>query len=264
MEDIAIEIRILDYLQGRLSETERSEVENLRKSSTTFDARFNEVKQVWEGLGVRQVPEMDASVKSNFQAMLKTFELEQHHEPTFWGSVRGMFTYTPKHNFAYAILLVCFGAFGAFLFLKHQSNVNSGAIAESDSKTQTMLSMLENPTAIERMKAVGYTQELLVVNDKVIEALLTTLDTDPNENVRLVTLDALVALADNPKVRAGLVNSIIRQDSELMQVALANAMLHLQEKSSLKPLKKLLENQNDGNALIKEKLAQTVQQLESI
>jgi hypothetical protein len=49
-----------------------------------------------------------------------------------------------------------------------------------------------------------------------------------------------------------------------MQVALANAMLHLQEKSSVKPLKKLLEEQDNGNAMIKQKLEQTVQQLESI
>jgi hypothetical protein len=114
------------------------------------------------------------------------------------------------------------------------------------------------------MKAVGFTQEMRSVNGKVINALLATLNTDGDENVRLVTLAALVKLADNPKVREGLVNSILLQKSPLMQVAMADAMLKLQEKRSVKNIRRLLENQSDENELIKEKLNQTVKMLETI
>jgi HEAT repeat protein len=100
------------------------------------------------------------------------------------------------------------------------------------------------------------------VNDKVIVALFTTLNNDENENVRLATLDALVRFADNPKVREGLVASLLRQDSELMQVALANVMLQLQEKRSVTPLKKLLEIKNI-NTMVKKKLEQTVKHIEA-
>ena len=270
MENVDLEIKILAYLQNQLSESERLEVENLRRSSSAFDATFNEVKQVWEGLDNRTVPEIDPALKSNFQAMLKTFELEQEHSKPYslaniWHNLIGLFVYKPKYNWAYAILLVAFGASFAYLLLKPQSNTDASLAQEAVDKKQTlMLSMLEDPTAIERMKAVSYTQEPGVVNDKVIRALLITLNTDPNENVRLVTLDALIQMADNPKVRQGLVNSIIKQDSELMQVALADAMLRLQEKQSVNPLKKLLKRENMTNEMIRKKLEQTVSKLETI
>ncbi|MGY3212662.1 hypothetical protein [Mucilaginibacter sp. HD30] len=266
MEDIGIELKILDYLQDRLSDTERREVDDLLNSSPSFATKFSEVKQVWEGLDLRTVPEMDPSVKNDFQAMLKTFELEQVHKiESIWNSVTDLFRYKQQYNWVYAILLVGFGAMISYVFLKTQNNSDAKLSQNPNDVRQTqMLSMLENPTAAERMKAVGYTDELNSVNDKVINALLVTLNTDANENVRLATLDALTQLADNPKVRKGLVNSIVRQESELMQVALADAMLHLQEKRSLKSFKKLLNGESVTNDMIRKKLEQTVRQLETI
>ena len=153
----------------------------------------------------------------------------------------------------------------AYVFLRPQNGSDAKLSQNLNDVRQTqMLSMLENPTAAERMKAVGYTEELNSVNDKVVDALLFTLNTDANENVRLATLDALTQLANNPKVREGLVSSIVRQESELMQVALADAMLHLQEKRSLKSFKKLLKGESVTNDMIRKKLEQTVRQLETI
>jgi len=270
MDDIAAEMRILDYLQGRLSEAERLQVDDLRRSSPAFDARFNEVRRVWKVLDERVVPEIDHSLKNNFQAMLKTFELEQEHKKVYspahtWRSLTDLLDYKPKYNWAYAILLVAFGASFAWLFLQPRSYPNAGLSQEMIGKKQaTMLSMLEDPAAVERMRAISYTSEPGVADGKVVKALLVTLNTDPDENVRLVTLNALTQLADNPKVRAGLVSSIVKQDSELMQVALAEAMLHLQEKRAVKSFKKLLSGQNMTNDMIRKKLEQTVKKLETI
>jgi HEAT repeat protein len=155
------------------------------------------------------------------------------------------------------------GIFISYLFfIPHNDAVKDLTLELNETKQTAMLSMLENNTAAERMKAVSYTQELKSVNDKIIIALFTTLNNDENENVRLATLDALVRFADNPKVREGLVASLLKQDSELMQVALANVMLQLQEKRSVTPLKKILENKN-MNTLVKEKLEQTVKNIET-
>ncbi|MEO8886707.1 MAG: HEAT repeat domain-containing protein [Mucilaginibacter sp.] len=270
MENIDLEIKILDYLQGRLSETERKEVEGLQRTSQAFTAKFNEVKQVWEGLDIRQVPETGPEMRTNFKAMLNTFELEQAHSQTnqfasTWKKLTGLLVYRTRYNWAYSILLLIIGAMIMYLFLKPQRSVIEDLSQQLNDKKQTiMLTMLENPTATERMKAVNYTHELHTVNDKVINALLATLNTDDNENVRLVTLDALVKLADNPKVREGLVASIVNQDSELMQIALADAMLQLQEKKSVRSLKKILKEQPDMNDMSKRKLEQTVQKLETI
>lgn len=264
MENTDMEIKILGYLQNELSEADRKEVDYLLESSPEFAAHFNETKEIWETMDLVKVPETNPMSKSNFQAMLKTFELEQKHtDKNIWRKAASLFAYKPKYNWAYAVLLIGVGVFGSYLFfIPHNNAIKNLTQEVNEIKQVAMLSMLENNTAAERMKAISYTQELQSVDDKIIIALFTTLNNDENENVRLATLDALVRFADNPKVREGLVVSLLRQDSELMQVALANVMLQLQEKRSVHSLKKILENKNI-NTLVKKKLEQTVNSIET-
>jgi hypothetical protein len=264
MENRAIEIKILGRLQNELSEAERKEVDYLLETSPEFIFHFNETKQLWEDMDMVKVPEPSLMLKTNFQAVLKTFELvEAHTKKSIWHKTAGLFAYKPKYNWAYALLLIGVGVLVSWLFFIPQNNAIKNLSQEvNEARQLAMLGMLENNTAVERMKAVSYTQELKNIDDKIITALFTTLNNDENENVRLATLDALVRFADNPQVREELVASLLRQDSELMQVALANVMLQLQEKRSVHSLKKLLENKNI-NTLVKEKLEQTVKDIET-
>ena len=123
-----------------------------------------------------------------------------------------------------------------------------------------MLSLLQNPSASERIRAVSYTNEITHVNPNVAAALLATLNNDPNVNVRLTTLEALTHFARDPVVREGLIQSILQQDSPLVQAALADAMLKLQEKRAVLPFKKLLQ-QKDLNGMVRTKIEQTITRL---
>ena len=98
------------------------------------------------------------------------------------------------------------------------------------------------------------------VDLKVIDALLTTLNEDPNVNVRLATLGALTKLADDPRVREGLVHSIEQQDSPIMQLAIADVMVKLQEKRSVRSLQRLL-NKKDINPKVKLNIEKSILKL---
>ena len=123
-----------------------------------------------------------------------------------------------------------------------------------------MLSLLQNPAASERIRAVSYTSEIGHVNPHIAAALLATLNSDPNVNVRLTTLEALTHFARDPVVREGLIQSILQQESPVMQAALADVMLKLQEKRAIQPFKKLLQ-QKDLNGMVRSKIEQTITQL---
>jgi hypothetical protein len=77
---------------------------------------------------------------------------------------------------------------------------------------------------------VSYTSDITHADEKVINALFTTLNNDLNVNVRLVALEALTQFAKDAIVREGLVKSLAVQDSPMVQVALADVMVKLQEK----------------------------------
>ncbi|WP_431212696.1 HEAT repeat domain-containing protein [Puia sp. P3] len=119
-------------------------------------------------------------------------------------------------------------------------------------REMVMLALLENPSASERIRGVGYASDIKSVNKNVLDALFSTLNNDPNSNVRLMTLDALTRYADVPAVRRGLVQSILQQGSPLVQAAMADVMLRLQEKKAVQPLKELLQ-QKDLNEMVRTK-----------
>jgi hypothetical protein len=235
-----------------------------------MDEQFDDIeKSLWEQLGKLPSPEPSKDVKTRFHAMLDTFIAEEEAQKeglfkTILERFKTVFAYKPAYNWAYAMILVVISS-GAGYFLGRPNSEMAANHTEvkrlssevQEMKQMMMLSMLENPVATERLKAVSYTQELNNVDDQVVEALLTTLNFDQNENVRLVTLEALIQLADNPKVREGLVQSLLTQESPLMQVALADAMVKLQEKRSVKQFKELLRKENLNDA-VKGKIEKTI------
>ena len=231
---------------------------------------FDEIeKDLWSKLGNLPTPEPSEEAKTRFNAMLYTFKQEEESKKvgflkSLWESIQPLVTLKSSHSWAFVMLLIVLSGTLGYFFEKpsqelstNQSEVKRLSSEMQDMKQMMMLSMLENPMATERLKAVSYTEELNAVDDQVIDALLTTLNFDQNENVRLVTLEALIKLADNPKVREGLVQSLLTQESPLMQVALADAMVKLQEKRSVKQFKQMLRKE-DLNDAVKGKIEKTI------
>jgi hypothetical protein len=121
------------------------------------------------------------------------------------------------------------------------SEVTQLTLQVAELKEMMMISLLEKESATERLKAVSLTQEITDPSKKVTAALLKTLNADPNVNVRLAALDALQGYVNLADVRVGLVRSIALQESPLVQLALAELMAVIQEKSSVSELKKVLD-----------------------
>lgn len=108
-----------------------------------------------------------------------------------------------------------------------------------------LLSLLEKENTSERLKAVHLTREMQDgVGERVISALFTTLQYDPNANVRLACIDELSRYVDQARVREGLVKSIRQQDSPLVLLALAELMANLKEKRALQEFDDTMNERN--------------------
>jgi hypothetical protein len=222
-------------------------------------------------MGTVETPEPSAHLKVKFQAMLNTYKEEvAQQKPGFlqsfkdsWGRLWQM---QPQWPMAYNLVILVVGFGLGFMYLHNNSgNASDKQLQALNSevhelKQTMMLSLLENPSASERIRGVSYTPEIKHADKEVIDALLATLNNDPNVNVRLSTLDALTHLANHPEVRQGLIESISQQDSPLMQSAIADLMLKLQEKKSIKQFKQLLKQKNLDNG-VRDKISQTIKVL---
>ncbi|HEX4373955.1 MAG TPA: hypothetical protein VHZ50_11690 [Puia sp.] len=232
---------------------------------------FETMQKIWSMMGEIPMPSPSSSMQTGFNAMLENFKQEAPEQKSllqvFSDRLKGLWNQHPMWQFAYSVIILIVGlGIGYFSNRDRQTTVadnkqiDSLSSQVSEMKQMIMLSLLENPSASERMRAVNYTDQISSVNKKVMDALFTTLNEDANVNVRLVTLETLVKLSGNPGVREGLVQSIIHQDSPLLQSAMADVMVKLQEKKSIKSFQQLL-NKKDLNEMVRIKIEQSIHRL---
>lgn len=252
-----------------LSEKERTRLENHLATCSDCREEFMMIRNMWEHTTELPAPEPSPALELGFHALLNQYkraEAEtrqlQRVGPFEW--IKQLWTIQPRFQLAYSIIILAVGLTAGVIWNNSKNTGNTDVQALSSQVTEMkemlMLSLLENPSASERMKAVSFVSEENDVNRKVADALLTTLNNDENVNVRLSTLEALSNFANDPVVRQGLIASIIKQDSPLVQAALADVMVKLQEKKAVKPLQKILQSE-ETNEIIKTKIRESIHKL---
>lgn len=86
------------------------------------------------------------------------------------------------------------------------------------------LSLLQQESASERLKGVSYGRSTGPTDERVLSALLAAVTEDPNENVRLAAIDALAGVVERPRVQRTLAESLPRQPSPMVQIALVDLL----------------------------------------
>jgi len=256
-----------DWLDDQLPADKRAKLEQHLTECPACREELAVIQHAWDIMGEFKAPEPSAAMKVNFQAMLDDYKQTVQEKQNVWTNLRERFNsfwqMQPKLSLSYGLMiaLICFGT--AFWFVhnnKQEQQLQALTSQVHELKQTMMLALLDNPSASERIRGVSYTNDIKHVDKQVIDALLATLNNDPNVNVRLSTLDALTRLANHPEVRQGLIQSITEQDSPLMQSAIADVMLKLQEKGSVKSFKQLLKQKNLDHS-VRDKISQTISSL---
>lgn len=264
--------QLLDWLAGHLPEAERRAVDAHLAECPACQQELPAVRQLWQQLGQLPVPEPSEQLRPRFYAMLAEFQgAEQRRQRWSWAGLgqRLRSWWQPAYALRMAYSAALLGAGLAVGYgLKTTSETPATAVIETQpaappataQQARQALALLDNPSAVQRLRAVSYAEEVAPTNERVVAALLGTLNHDPNVNVRLASLEVLAGLAQDPTVRQGLVRSLTQQQSPLVQSALADVMVQLQERGSVRPLRQLLQ-QDSLNEQVKTKIEQSLESL---
>ena len=264
---------MVDWMNNQLPAAERAALDMHLEGCSDCQKELKATKQLWLKMGEVVVPKPSDNLPIQFYTMLEGFKntevKKEKKSLAFWDNLKESFQniLTPKPMFrmAYSVVLLAIGLAGGYWLNRqktpdYKEQIDTLSMQVQEMNQKVMLSLLQNSSATERLRAVSYTKEINQVDEQVVEALLSTLNNDANVNVRLVTLEALAQLADNPKVREGLVQSILKQDTPLVQAAMADIMVKLEEKRSIKPLQRLM-NQQNVDILVKTKIQESIKAL---
>jgi hypothetical protein len=129
-----------------------------------------------------------------------------------------------------------------------------------DLREMITLSLMQQQSASNRLKGVSWSGQIDRPSNEVVAALLDTLMHDPNVNVRLATIDALERFASQDIVRRGTIQAVDRQVSPLVQIALIDFMVKVNERESIGTLRRLSEDPK-VNAAVRARAAWGLQQL---
>ena len=256
-----IEERITEYLNGELSLEESTNlIDELRKEGYSLEDIERE-KILFNKINEIDIPETSSAMDEKFYDMLYSNPKSTKKKTLFLNEL--ISNNKVFFRIAASIALFIIGWFGGALFngnLRNDQQLINMQNEMSVMKKMVMLTMMEQPSSTERIKAVYMVNEITNVDSKIFAVLLKTLNSDENDNVRLVALEALKKYANYPEVREGLIQSISKQKSPLIQLALANIMVELQEKRSLPYFEQILQNK-ELNYSVRKKMDEVVNTL---
>jgi len=263
MEQEKFDLWMMEYLANDLDEDKKREFESFLQDHPEFKAQFDRLHETWGHVDMASVPEPTEAMDHRFFEMLDS-EIQKSQKtkgnPRSWFSILAELLWRPQ--LAYGILLLVLGLnLGYFLNSDGPSEVTKTTIAEGmeteEVREQLVLTLLEQPSANKRLRGINEVAKIKEVDETVIRALLQTLNSDPNVNVRLAAIESLTNYLDNPTVREGLVQAIVKQDSPIVQVTLASLMVALQEKKSIEPFRTLMRTKELDQS-VKQKLETSI------
>jgi len=267
---------LTDFLMGSFNEHEREEIQSHLKSCPECNQEFESLSMLWNSLGTIPEQKPSLAMRERFYGMLSAYEQGVRHvefKPSFVAGVNALVErFWPKQpaiQFVTAMLLFLVGGLiGTRIDQRAETSVGRTTdkeLAELRGEVQAMtrmltVSLLQQQSASERLRGVSMSFRIEGGDNELSGALLNTLKYDPSPNVRLSALEALARLLDQDRVRKDLIQSLPKQTSPMVQIAMADLMVQMQDPESKPALQLLLRNPNIDKT-VRKRIEDSIKQL---
>jgi hypothetical protein len=145
-----------------------------------------------------------------------------------------------------AMIIVVFGTFITGYFAGFKGNEKKQLQAELNSlKQEVLLAGLRDYSGPQKIAAVYSIKTSGQMDDNLIEALVNTMNSDKNINVRLAAISALSGLVNkNDRVKNELIISLGLQENPLLQISLIQILTESGVKEAKESIESLSDNEN--------------------
>lgn len=250
---------IADYLKGNLGEEDKLKVEELLAKGDIDFIDFRAMEQLHDELDLIQVPEPSQEMGNRFYTMLE--EEKQTSRISLLETLREklieLLQSVTMPRLAYAFVLLIVGGFIGTQLNSGDSEIEQLTSEMQNMREMMMVSMLEGPSTTDQLRAVNISAQLPTADEKAVRALLFTLDNNESVNVRVQAVEALSRWGNLPIVQEGMVRSIAKQESDIVIITLADAMVDLGLKNSANEFQRLIDEKDLAGAT-KRKVENTI------
>ena len=206
----------------------------------------NEVSRIgtlWQSLDLLPLEEPSGQVRERFYEMLGAYR-------------QGLASAEPRKTFhwwqaaaAAALVAVSLGI-GYAVRGNGQPPVEVSQLREEVASMRQLvaLSLMQQQSASDRLRGVSYAYRAEPSDREVLGALVTAVNHDTNVNVRLAAVDALRRFSASPETGREVLQSLSKQTTPIVQVALIDLLVDLKDPEAAPELRRLSGNEkaNEG------------------
>jgi hypothetical protein len=244
-----------DYLSGELDEKSLGEVRGHLADCPACREELEGLSAIWTKLGVLPKEQPGSALRSRFYEMLQAYMegmAKDQERPGFGQALSRWFERLvpkrPVSQFALALALVAAGLGSGYLLSVRPRSAARTEVSSLKGEVDEMrrivaVSLLKQASPSERLMGVSWSARIDRPGDDIIAALLDTLNQDRNVNVRLAAVDALYLFYGHPEVKEGLIDSLCRQTSPLVQLSLINLLVEIRERRAAEALEQLIQDE---------------------
>lgn len=274
--DEHVKDQLVAYLSGNLDERGTASIAEHLGGCDACSRELESMRKVWLSLGNIPDEQPAARMAERFRESLIDYEATlrgSHPKGAHIASApsRGWLDWiSPRHpavQFALVIILFVVGgvAGGLLGFRMGSGDVDAAGMVALREEVRSVnrlliVSLLGQQSASGRLQGVSRSYRLDQSDPEVIDALLQTLNQDPNVNVRLAALDAVSRNINEPEVRDGLLRSLSDQSSPMVQLAVVDLVISRNMKESTEALRELLSKPGT-NDVVKKRVEKAIQSL---
>ena len=239
------------YISGRLSPEEKRIFEERLTTDGELRRELAELDAAWKDLGEMEEEQPSPALRARFYQKLNEFSSREAR------LARGGFAWW-KPGLAglvrQALVAVALFILGLFVGRERSGSPSRDQVAQLHTQVQELrqtvaLSLMDRQSATSRLEGVSWSMQVDRLDPELLRALVHALNHDPNTNVRLASLDALEKFTRDKDVRQALISSIRQQDSPLVQIALIDSLVHIQDHGAANELRKLTEDRGLNSAV---------------
>jgi anti-sigma factor RsiW len=228
MEKEKLETLLIDYIDGKLNDKERQDVEQQLVNDTEAFRMYEQLKEVIHAMQASSKIEPSIRLKRGFEQMLREEEIESNRN-------KGKVVLFQPSIYRIAATIAFFILAGAVAFIIYRQN------EQSKEFKRTLMAILDNQNSASQrvMGATVAYNSIEKADDEIVRALVNAMNEDPNTNVRLAALEALGKFHNQPHVRKALVAALSTQKDPNVQIALIRLMVEMKEKDITNALEKI-------------------------